>query len=266
MIAIWTYALPPLLLLGTLAWVHAAWRRNVNIVDSLWSLFFLVASAVYLVVGGDTRPSSLLLVTLVALWSLRLSLHLTLRNAGKGEDRRYAAMRAANPRFNGQSLLTVFGLQAVLAWLISLPLAAAIVSPAALQPLHLIAVALFLVGFAFEAVADWQLVRFKTEPDNKGRVLDRGLWRYSRHPNYFGEAVIWWSFYLFALASGAAWTGFAPLLMTFLLLKVSGITLLEKDIQSRRSEYRRYQETTPAFFPWKPRDVGHPVSAKEHHS
>lgn len=266
MITIWIYALPPLLLIGALAWAYAAGRRNVNIVDSLWSLFFFVAATVYLVAGGQVIASSLLLFTLVALWSLRLSLHLALRNAGKPEDRRYAAMRAANPRFNSQSLVTVFGLQAVLAWLISLPLAAALVTPAAMQPLHLLALALFLVGFMFEAVADWQLVRFKADPGNAGRVLDRGLWRYSRHPNYFGEAVIWWSFYLFALASGAAWTVFAPALMTFLLLKVSGVTLLEKDIQDRRPEYRRYKETTPAFFPWKPRDTGRPVIAKEHHS
>jgi steroid 5-alpha reductase family enzyme len=253
MIAIWSYALPPLLLMGGAAWVYAASRRNVNIVDSLWSLFFLVASAIYLWAGGEWTVTSLALFALVALWALRLSLHLTLRNAGKAEDRRYAAMRAANPRFNGQSLVTVFGLQAVLAWVISLPLAAALIEPAAPQALHLAGAALFLVGFAFEAVADWQLVRFKARPENRGRVLDSGLWRYSRHPNYFGEAVIWWGFYLFAWASGAAWTVFAPLLMTFLLLKVSGVSLLEKDIHERRPAYRHYKATTPAFFPWKPR-------------
>jgi steroid 5-alpha reductase family enzyme len=253
MITIWTYALPPLLILGAMAWGYAASRHNVNIVDSLWSLFFLVASGVYIGFGGQWTPPSLGLLALVALWSLRLALHLSIRNQGKPEDRRYAAMRASNPRFNGQSLVTVFGLQAVLAWLISLPLAAALIEPAQLHPLHLAGAALFLIGFACEAVSDWQLARFKARPENRGAVLDSGLWRYSRHPNYFGEAVIWWGFYLFALASGAAWTIISPLLMTFLLLKVSGVSLLEKDIHERRPAYRRYKETTPAFFPWKPR-------------
>lgn len=253
MITIWTYALAPLLILGAMAWGYAASRHNVNIVDSLWSLFFLVASGVYIGVGGEWTPTSLGLLALVALWSLRLALHLSIRNLGKPEDRRYAAMRAGNPRFNGQSLVTVFGLQAVLAWLISLPLAAALIEPALLHPLHLAGGALFLIGFSFEAVSDWQLARFKARPENRGELLDSGLWRYSRHPNYFGEAVIWWGFYLFALASGAAWTIVSPLLMTFLLLKVSGVSLLEKDIHERRPAYRRYKETTPAFFPWKPR-------------
>jgi steroid 5-alpha reductase family enzyme len=253
MITIWIYALPPLVVLGAIAWGYAANRCNVNIVDSLWSLFFLTTSGVYIGFGGQWTATSLGLLALVALWSLRLSLHLSIRNMGKSEDRRYAAMRARNPRFNGQSLVTVFGLQAMLAWLISLPLAAALIEPAPLQPLHLAGAVLFLVGFVFEAVSDWQLVRFKARPENRGEVLDSGLWRYSRHPNYFGEAVIWWGFYLFALASGAAWTVVSPLLMTFLLLKVSGVSLLEKDIHERRPAYRRYIETTPAFFPWKPR-------------
>lgn len=266
MMTIWTYALPPLLMIGSVAWVRAARLRNVNIVDSLWPLFFLIASAIYLMVGGQFTTSSLLLLVLVALWSLRLSLHLTLRNAAKAEDRRYAAMRVANPRFNGQSLVTVFGLQAVLAWLISLPLATALIKPAPLQFLHLVGTVIILIGFFFEAVADWQLVRFKTDPHNQGRVLGSGLWRYSRHPNYFGEAVIWWGFFLFAVASGAAWTAFAPLLMTFLLLKVSGVTLLEKDIQDRRPDYRRYQQTTSAFFPWKPRADNELPSGQENPS
>ncbi|MCP5144508.1 MAG: DUF1295 domain-containing protein [Gammaproteobacteria bacterium] len=252
MLILWTYALPPLLLLAALAWGYAARRRNVNIVDSLWSLFFLLASAIYLAAAGTAMPAALLLFAMVACWAVRLSVHLFIRNHGKAEDHRYAAMRARNPRFNQQSLFTVFGLQAVLAWLISLPLASALLSPAPLHPLHLAGAGLFVIGLTFEAVADWQLARFKARPDSRGKVLDSGLWRYSRHPNYFGEAVIWWSFYLFALASGAAWTVIAPLLMTVLLLKVSGVSLLEKDIHQRRPAYRHYIETTSAFIPWKP--------------
>lgn len=247
------YALPLLIVIGSAAWLYASARHNVNIVDSLWSLFFLVASLVYLGATPQLMLSNILLLTMVAVWAIRLSLHLSLRNANKDEDRRYAAMRAANPKFNKQSLVTVFGLQAVLAWLISMPLAAAIFEPVELNVWHYVAIALFAIGFLFETVADWQLVSFKQQLENKNRVLSSGLWRYTRHPNYFGEAVIWWSFFLYAMGSGAIWTVFAPVLMTLLLLKVSGVTLLEKDISERRPAYRQYIETTSAFIPWIPK-------------
>jgi steroid 5-alpha reductase family enzyme len=253
MTVIWLYALPALLTVGAIGWTYAASRRNVNIVDSLWSLFFLLACAIYLLLGEALTVTSLGLFLLVAMWSIRLSLHLSYRNMGKSEDRRYAAMRARNPRFNAQSLLTVFGLQAVLAWVISLPLAIALIDPAPASYLHYGAMVLFIIRFMFEAGADWQLTRFKADPKNHDRVLDSGFWRYSRHPNYFGESLIWWSFYLFALASGAAWTIFSPVIMTLLLLKVSGVTLLEKDIHERRPAYRSYIERTPSFLPWWPR-------------
>lgn len=249
----YVYALPVLIAIGSTAWLYASARHNVNIVDSLWSLFFLVASIVYLVFASQLVLSNLLLLGMVAIWAIRLSLHLSVRNANKDEDRRYAAMRAANPRFNKQSLVTVFGLQAFLAWLISMPLAVAIFEPVELNIWHYAAFALFAVGFIFESVADWQLVSFKQQAENKNRVLSRGLWRYSRHPNYFGEAVIWWSFFLYAMGSGAIWTVFAPVLMTLLLLKVSGVTLLEKDISERRPPYRQYIEMTSAFIPWFPK-------------
>jgi steroid 5-alpha reductase family enzyme len=209
--------------------------------------------------------SSWFLLALVAIWSLRLSIHLAQRNAGKSEDHRYAAMRQRNPRFARNSLVTVFGLQALLAWLISAPLAAAISTPAEWGLLHLLALLLFATGFYFEAVADWQLARFRSNPENRDKVLDTGVWGLSRHPNYFGEACIWWSFYLFAVAAGAAWTLFSPLIMTFLLLKVSGVSLLEKDIAERRPGYRRYVETTSAFLPWFPRKprVTHSIKEKQ---
>lgn len=266
MIADWIWSLPVLLAMGAAGWIYAYRKQNVNIVDSLWSLFFLAAAVVYMLLAGERAASSWLLLALVAAWSLRLSLHLSLRNAGKSEDHRYAAMRQRNPRFAKQSLVTVFGLQAVLAWMISAPLAAAIATPAAPGLLHLIAVALFALGFFFEAVGDWQLKQFRSDPGNRGKVLDTGVWRYSRHPNYFGEACIWWSFFLFALAAGHAWTLVAPLLMTFLLLKVSGVSLLEKDIEERRPAYRRYVETTSAFIPWFPREQHATRTTKEKQS
>ncbi|MEZ5448928.1 MAG: DUF1295 domain-containing protein [Thiolinea sp.] len=194
MMSLWLSSLPLLLLLGLAGWWYAWRRNNVNIVDSLWSLFFLIAALVYWQRSPASGATSLLLLLLVTLWSLRLSLYLWLRNHGKPEDRRYHAMRERNPRFATQSVVTVFGLQAVLAWIISLPLAAALYAPASFGWLHVLALILFTIGFLFEASADWQLARFKRDPANRGKVLDRGVWRYSRHPNYFGEACIWWSF------------------------------------------------------------------------
>lgn len=246
------YPLPLMILVGVAGWLYASRIHNVNIVDTLWSLFFLLAATVYLFQAPAQTAPVVMLYTMVLLWSVRLSLHLGLRNGGKSEDRRYAAMRAANPHFNRQSLFTVFGLQAVLAWLLSMPLAAAMLMAVDWTVWHTAALILFALGFVFESLADWQLMRFKSNPDNSSKVLDTGLWRYSRHPNYFGEAVICWSFYLFALASDAAWTVFAPILMTLLLLKVSGVTLLEKDMDQRRPAYRDYIERTPVFVPWFP--------------
>lgn len=263
MISLWLASLPFLLLMGLTGWRYACRCGNVNIVDSLWSLFFLVAALVYTLVSPVFNTTSLLLLLIVALWSLRLSLYLAWRNRGKPEDRRYHAMRERNPHFATQSLVTVFGLQAVLAWFISLPLAAALYAPAPFGWLHVAALALFAIGLFFEASADWQLARFKQNPANRGKVLNRGVWHYSRHPNYFGEACQWWAFFLFALASGYAWTIVSPLLMTFLLLKVSGVALLEKDIGERRPAYRHYVETTPAFVPWFPRQPAAAQDPKE---
>ena len=266
MMSLWITSLPLLLGMAVIGWFHAWRRSNVNIVDSLWSLFFLAGSLVYAWKAEALSMSSWILLLLVLAWSLRLSIHLSIRNAGKPEDHRYAAMRGRNPHFARRSLFTVFGLQAVLAWFISLPLAAAIFSPAEFGGLHLFALVLFATGFFFETVADWQLARFRSNPDNRDKVLDTGVWRLSRHPNYFGEACIWWSFYLFALAAGHAWTFVSPLFMTILLLRVSGVSLLEKDIEERRPGYRRYVETTPAFIPWLPRNPVHTNNIREKQS
>ena len=147
----------------------------------------------------------------------------------------------------------VFGLQGLLAWLISLPLLAAIVSGDAINILDFIGAGLWAVGMAFEAGGDYQLARFKARADNHGKVMDQGLWRYTRHPNYFGEFCIWWGFYAIALAGGAWWAVVSPLVMTGLLLRVSGVALLEKDIGERRPAYREYITRTNAFFPGPPR-------------
>lgn len=238
----------------TLAWLVSLLRHDVSIVDSLWSLAFLLAALVYATTLSDTGPRIVLVLILVSIWALRLSAYITRRNRGEGEDRRYQKIRADNqPHFEYKSLYLVFGLQGVLAWLISLPLLAAMAGQTPLGWLDGLAVLLWLVGMIFEAGGDWQLTRFKADPANTGKVMDRGLWRYTRHPNYFGDFCIWWSFYLLALAAGGWWSIVSPLLMSFFLLKVSGVALLEKDIGQRRPEYADYIRRTNAFFPGPPR-------------
>lgn len=247
-------ALPALLLIGLAGWGYSLWRRSVNIVDTLWGLFFFASSIVYL--GATsllTSPRATIVVICVALWSFRLAAHLAWRNHGLPEDRRYQKIRASNEPFWIKSLYIVFGLQALLAWIISLPLFCAIESKAEPGPLDLVAGVLWLFGFGWEAISDWQLARFKSDSRNKGLVMNHGLWHYSRHPNYFGECCLWWGYYLFACAGGAWWSLPAPAIMTFLLLRVSGVTMLEADIGNRRPEYALYIRTTSSFIPWFPR-------------
>lgn len=235
---------------GGIAWIYSAIRKDVSIVDSLWSLFFLLMASVYALASAPLSERGLLVLVLVAVWAIRLSTYITVRNHGEPEDYRYQSIRANNdPGFWYKSLFIVFLLQSTLAWVISLPLLAAITSKSGLTVLDAIAVAVFALGFLFEAGGDYQLAKFKSNPENKGKVLDTGLWRYTRHPNYFGDFCIWWSFYLFALSVGAWWSIIAPLLMSVLLLKVSGVAMLEKTIGDRRPKYAEYIDQTNAFFP-----------------
>lgn len=240
--------------IAVVAWLYSVARKDVSIVDSLWSLMILASLAVFLLLTWNNGHRAVLVLVLLAVWALRLSVHITVRNHGHGEDRRYQEIRRNNePGFWWKSLYIVFGLQAFLAWVVSLPAVAAAASPAPLGWLDLAAVAVWVAGMVFEVVGDWQLMRFQKEEHSKGAVLDRGLWRYSRHPNYFGEALLWWGIYLFALAAGAWWAVISPLLMTLLLLRVSGVALLEKDISDRRPAYRDYVERTSAFVPAPPK-------------
>jgi steroid 5-alpha reductase family enzyme len=244
----WLHALPVVLALAFVAWVVATARRNAGLVDIFWSLFFLAAAITWAaLVPWNARAA--LVLALVAAWALRLAGYLALRNWSAPEDRRYQAIRARNePGFAWKSLYLVFALQGVLAWLIAAPLAPAIGSAAPFGPADCIGAAMVVFGLGFEATADAQLARFKAR-GNEGRVLDTGLWRYTRHPNYFGEFCVWWGFFAIALAAGGAWTVFSPLLMSLLLLRVSGVTLLERDIAERRPGYREYVVRTNAFFP-----------------
>lgn len=240
--------------IGIATWLISVVRRDVSIVDPLWPLFFLAMVLSYLTLAPALGERAYILLFVVTVWAVRLSLFLLLRNWGEAEDRRYQQIRSDNePGFWLKSLYVVFGLQAILAWIISLPLLAATLGGAPLNWVDFLAVVLWLVGFGFEAIGDQQLASFKSDRSNRGKVLDQGLWRYTRHPNYFGETCIWWAYFLFAVAAGGWWAILSPILMTYLLLRVSGVMLLERDIGERRPAYRDYIQRTNSFFPGPPK-------------
>lgn len=247
-----------LLALMSTVWVASVVRRDVSIVDIWWSLAILAAACVYAADADHLTLRRIAVLAAVGLWAVRLAFYLAWRGWGAGEDRRYQAMRARRPRFQWSSLFVVFWLQGTLAWVISLPLLAAIHGepPDASRLLDVTGAALFVTGFGFEVLGDWQMARFKAEPGSRDRVCDRGLWRYTRHPNYFGEAVLWWGLWCLAGAgSGASWTIVSPLLLTWLLLRVSGVELLEADLSKTKPAYRDYAARTSAFLPLPPKQT-----------
>jgi steroid 5-alpha reductase family enzyme len=242
--------------LVTALWVWSVYRRDASIIDPWWSMGFLLVTLRTAFATGFT-PAKTLLVGVVALWALRLWWHLTRRAIGKAEDPRYRAFRRhyGPERYWWVSYPQVFLLQGALVLVVSLPLqlAAAATAPDPLAWNDLAGLALFTVGFVFEALGDHQLTRFREDPTMKGRVLDTGLWRYTRHPNYFGEAVMAWGFWLAALDRPYGFaTAIAPALMTFLLLRVSGVTMLEAQLVKTRPGYADYVRRTSSFWPRKP--------------
>lgn len=245
------------LALMTLLWLVSLALKNSSIVDIFWGTgFVVVAWVAFLLTPGGAEDRKWLLILLVTVWGLRLSLHILVRNWGKPEDFRYQVWRKeAGAGWWWRSFFKVFLLQGILLWIISAPLLAAQINaqPARLTWIDLLAIAVWLIGFFFEAVGDWQLSRFKANPADKGKVLNTGVWRYTRHPNYFGDAAQWWAYYLVALAAGGWWTIFSPLIMTSLLWRVSGASLLEKTLRAEKPGYREYIESTSEFIPWFPR-------------
>ncbi len=240
----------------TLVWALSLRLRNAGIVDVFWGVGFVLiaALAVWLGQGGGVRAA--LVLALTSVWGLRLALHIGWRSRGKPEDHRYQQFRAnAGPSFWWRSLFTVFLLQGAVMWVVALPLTAALAVRGPNAPTLWDAAALLLwaAGMVFEAGADWQLARFKADPANRGKVCNRGFWGLSRHPNYFGDAVVWWGFGCFGLAVGAWWTLVGPALMTLLLRRVSGVTLLDSTLSQRRPGYRDYMRSTPSFVPRLPR-------------
>ncbi len=241
----------------TLVWVVSLRLRDASIADVGWGLGFVLLAWLYCILSPALTPRSWLVAGLVTLWGARLSLHIFLRNRGHGEDPRYRAMRAAHgPAFWWRSLFTVFWLQGTLMWFVALPILVAVraAQPPDLTAVDGLGVLIFVVGFAFEVVGDAQLARFKADPANRGRVLDRGLWRYTRHPNYFGDAMLWWGLFVVAASTPGGWlTVLSPALMTLLLMRVSGVTLLEEGLKASKPGYAEYIARTPAFLPWFPR-------------
>jgi steroid 5-alpha reductase family enzyme len=223
------------------AWLVSIAKKDASIVDSIWSVMILAAGVVY--------GASWLLV-LAAIWAARLCGYITWRNWGQPEDRRYAAIRSRNePGYALKSLYLVFGLQALLAWVVSAPLFALAGHPAPAGWLEVAGAALAVFGIAFETAADLQVARWRARRPPPGAVFDQGLWRYSRHPNYFGELCVWWGLGLAAVAAGAWWTLVSPLLMTVLLLRVTGVPLLELDLREHKPGYGDYAARTRALIP-----------------
>lgn len=238
-------------------WLVSLALRDVSIVDIGWGLGFVVITWTARAAGPGDDARSTIQAVLVTLWGLRLAGYLLLRNWGQPEDYRYAAMRRrVGPSYAFLSIFMVFGLQGVLMLAVSLPVQAVqgIASSAPLGPLDFLGIALFCIGFFFEVAGDFQLTRFRANPGNQGQVLDTGVWAWTRHPNYFGDALQWWAIGLFALSvPGAAWTLIGPGLMTFLLLRISGVQLLERGLRKRKPDYEAYAERTPSFIPRPPR-------------
>ncbi|MEU4803179.1 DUF1295 domain-containing protein [Actinosynnema sp. NPDC023587] len=241
------------LVLVTALFGRAVARRRFDLVDSFWGPGFAVIGALTYVLA-EHSARSLVVAVLTVVWGLRLGWHIHSRNRHKPEDQRYVDVyrrATGNPL---AKMYRVYLLQAAIMLVVSLPVQFAAHTSAALGVLDYLGVALWLVGFAFESIGDHQLKRFKADPANEGRVMDRGLWRYTRHPNYFGDACVWWGLFLLACATpwGAVFA-VGPLLMTFLLAKGSGKPLLEKDIVRRRPGYADYVRRTSGFFPLPPK-------------
>lgn len=234
-------------------WGVSLLRKDASLVDRFWGLGFLALYGYQLSDCRFLTFRAALVLGLVSLWAIRLSLYLHLRNRKRGEDFRYQKMRASGGKhFWWVSLFSVFLFQGTLMWLISAPLVFILLFP---QSDHAtlfdyVGLALWSVGFLFESVADYQLAHFRRETGSAGKVCRRGLWNLSRHPNYFGEAVLWWGFGFLCLNTSVGYLAlFSPLLMTFLLLRVSGVAHLEKHLIKTKPGYTEYVESVPAFFP-----------------
>ena len=253
-LAVVTAAMVPL-------WLISMAKEDVSIVDIFWGLGFVLVAWMSFVLAGESGARGVLIAVLTTVWGVRLAGYLAWRNLGKGEDYRYQAMRKRiGPGFRWVSLYYVFGLQALLIWIVSLPIQVGQIGDGEhnITVMQGAGVALWLIGMFFETVGDLQLARFKAAADSAGKIMDRGLWRYTRHPNYFGDFMAWWGLFFVAMASPAellknGWTAVGPVIMSILLVRISGAALLEKSLRRRRPGYDDYIRRTSAFFPWPPK-------------
>ncbi len=252
--------LPLSLTLMTLLWLLSLVMKDASIVDRFWGVGFLALYVTQLLNSRFLTFRGSLFFVLVAAWGIRLSVYIQMRNSGKEEDPRYQKMRREMGRkFWWTSLFTVFWLQGLILWIVAAPLIWIHLFPQSEHAtwLDVVGVVLWTTGFCFETTADFQMSRFKKDPKNRGQVCEKGVWGLSRHPNYFGESLIWWGFFAIAAnASRGYLTIFSPLLITYLLLKVSGVSLLEKQLTQTKPKYSEYIKNVPAFFPkWKGRGL-----------
>lgn len=240
-------------------WVLSLILKDSSIVDIIWGFGFVMSSWVaFFLTRDDVTIRQWFLPVLVTIWGMRLTLHIFFRNVGKGEDFRYVKWRTENGKsWWWKSLFKVYLTQGLLMWIIASPLSAVQLRNQSgnLNFLDFIGIILWLIGFFFEATGDLQLTRFKANPVNKGKLLNTGVWRYTRHPNYFGDATQWWGYYLITLSTGAWWVVFSPLIMTHLLVNVSGVALLEKSMREKTPGYIEYSQVTNAFIPWFPKKI-----------
>lgn len=246
-----------LISLLTLLWIVSVLIKDASIVDIFWGMTFVVTNFYYFFATSDIYTRKIILLVLVTLWGLRLSIFLAFRNIGKGEDFRYQEFRKkyGPERYWWFSFFQVYLLQGILSILVSITLLGAHFNTQInqLNWLDILGIIVWLIGFSFEAGGDYQLTKFKKNPNNKGKVLNTGFWKYTRHPNYFGDSAVWWSYAIFAIAAGSYWTIVGSFIMTFLLLKVSGVALLEKSLKDKKPEYMEYIQKTNSFLPWFPK-------------
>jgi steroid 5-alpha reductase family enzyme len=254
---IYLQALLVILVIMTILWIVSVIIKNVSIVDLFWGFGFVLTAAFYFIRTDGFEPRKILIVSLAAIWGLRLSIYLAWRNTGKGEDFRYREFRKkyGENRYWWISFFQTFLLQGVLMWLISAPLLGAQfnIHNASLGIFDFAGLIFWMIGFSFEAGGDYQLAVFKSDPDNKGKVMNKGFWRYTRHPNYFGDSAVWWGFGLICIGGGSYVPVLGSVLMTALIIKVSGVALLEKSLREQKPQYREYIEKTSAFIPWFPK-------------
>lgn len=257
MLTLFSQASVIILIFVTVLWVWSVFIKNVSIVDIFWGLGFVIVNAFYVFNSGELTTRKIVILILVSIWGFRLAIYLAFRNIGKGEDFRYQEFRKnfGPKRYWWFSFFQTFLLQGILIMIVSLPLLGinSSTNTGMLAPLDYIGIFIWVIGFMFEAGGDFQLARFKSNPTNKGKVLNTGFWKYTRHPNYFGDSMVWWAYAIFSIAAGSYWQIIGSVIMTVLIIKISGVSLLEKTLKETKPQYRDYIKKTNAFFPWFPK-------------